>query len=115
MKAIHKYPLDVESKSNRIVLKAGYRVVRTEYVVTEKSVYLWVEEPLAVSVPSLRAEFAVVRTGAPMPDHFEYLDSAVDTFGPEAYHVYQVSEESLAAEQDSGRTTATAEVSDRAA
>ncbi|MDX1757779.1 MAG: hypothetical protein R3175_17110 [Marinobacter sp.] len=91
MKTIHKYPLKVSRELNRLSLREGFRVVRCEYLVSEKTVCLWVEEPLRVDVPEHHYHFRVAFSGDPVPDHFEYCGTALDPFGPEAYHVFEAS------------------------
>ena len=84
MKTIHKFRLEPGKEPTTLTLKEGYRVVR------HKAVYLWVEQPLNVTTPTLERQFRVAFSGEPVPDSFEYLDTALDPFGPEAYHVFAV-------------------------
>ncbi len=90
MKAIHKYRLSHEKKPVELSLREGYRFVRSEYLPTEKAVFIWVEEPLSPSIPECKREFRVVLSGEPVPEDYLHLDTALDTFGPEAYHVFQL-------------------------
>ncbi|WP_303291930.1 hypothetical protein [Marinobacter sp. SS5-14b] len=90
MKTIHKFRLEPGKESTTLTLKEGYRVVRSEYIVPHKAVYLWVEQPLSVTTPTLERQFRVAFSGEPVPDSLEYLDTALDPFGPEAYHVFAV-------------------------
>ncbi|WP_253938468.1 DUF7352 domain-containing protein [Hahella sp. HN01] len=94
MKAIHKYRLEGPQTANRIMLREGSRIVRSEYLVTEKAVFIWVEEPLAVEIPSQPRLFYVVMSGEPVPENYCHLDTALDPFGPEAYHVFEAPEAS---------------------
>lgn len=93
MKAIHKYRLEVSDSTNTLQLKEGYRVVRFEYLVAEKGLFMWVEEPLRADVPTCEASFRVAMTGKPVAMSYEYLDTALDPFGPEAYHLFRVETE----------------------
>lgn len=97
MKTIHKFRLEPGKEPTTLTLKEGYRVVRSEYIVPHKAVYLWVEQPLNVTTPTLERQFRVAHSGEPVPDSYEYLDTALDPFDPEAYHVFAVpvGEESL--------------------
>ncbi|MBU6955904.1 hypothetical protein [Hahella sp. HN01] len=95
MKTIHKYRLQSGAAINTLNLRQGYRIVRSEYLLTEKAVFIWVEEPLSVSVPCITAEFVVVLTGDPVPRSYIYRDTALDPFGPEAFHVYEIPEGEL--------------------
>lgn len=92
MKTIHKYPLKVGKEMNELSLKEGFEIVRCEYIVPEKTVYLWVEEPLKVDIPARRSRFRVAFSGDPVPDHFIYRGTALDPFGPEAFHVFEAPE-----------------------
>ncbi len=95
MKTIHKFRLDSDKRPNVLTLKEGYRVVRSEYVVADKAVYLWVEQPLSVEVPSVRRTFQIAFSGDALPANFEYVDTALDPFGPEAYHVYEITRQDM--------------------
>lgn len=90
MKTIHKFRIDMSREPTRLTLKQGFRVVRCEYLVPDKGVYLWVEQPLNVTTPTVERQFAVAFSGDPVPDSYSYLDTALDPFGPEAYHVFEV-------------------------
>lgn len=93
MKTIHKFRLECGKEPNTLKLREGYRVVRCEYVVPQKGVYLWVEQPLNVAIPVVERQFVVVYSGDPVPMSYQYLDTALDPFGPEAYHIFEVAGE----------------------
>lgn len=90
MKTIHKFRLEPGKEPTTLLLREGFRVVRCEYLVPDKSVYLWVEQPLSVGARNLERQFRVAFSGEPVPDSYEYLGTALDPFGPEAYHVFEV-------------------------
>lgn len=92
MKTIHKYRLKGPKKLNTLRLRNGYRVVRSEYLLAEKAVCVWVEEPLNVEIPSRERTFQVALSGEPVPESYVYRDTALDLFGSEAYHVFEVPE-----------------------
>ncbi|PXX92692.1 hypothetical protein DIT71_05810 [Marinobacter vulgaris] len=92
MKTIHKFRLEMGKEPNTLKLREGYRVVRCEYLVSQKGVYLWVEQPLNVAIPMVERQFVVVYSGDPVPVSYQHLDTALDPFGPEAYHVFEVAE-----------------------
>lgn len=92
MKTIHKFRLECGKEVNTLKLREGYRVVRCEYLVPMKGVYLWVEQSLNVAVPMVERQFVVAYSGDPVPSSYEYLDTALDPFGPEAYHVFEVTQ-----------------------
>ncbi len=81
MKAIMKYPLELTDKTQTLTLREGFQPVRFEYVVSEQTLYLWVEEPLLGSIDSQRFDFKVKGTGEPVNDKFSYLLTAFDPFG----------------------------------
>lgn len=93
MKTIHKFRLESGKEPNTLKLRPGYRVVRCEYLVPQKAVFLWVEQPLKVDLPEVERRFLVTFSGEPVPSAYQYVDTALDPFGPEAYHVYEVNEE----------------------
>ncbi len=90
MKTIHKFRLENGKELTTLKLRQGYRVVRCEYLVSQKAVFLWVEQPLKVDLPELERRFLVTFSGEPVPSAYQYLDTALDPFGPEAYHVFEV-------------------------
>ena len=92
MKTIHKFRLECTKEPTTLKLREGCRVVRCEYLVPQKGVYLWVEQPLNIAIPTIERQFLVAFSGDPVPDSYEYLDTALDPFGPEAYHIYEVTE-----------------------
>jgi hypothetical protein len=54
MKAIHKYELKTDGAETELNLKQDFRIVHAEYVLVDKAVYIWVEEPLAAkSLPGV--------------------------------------------------------------
>ncbi|MET4026844.1 hypothetical protein ABIE59_002372 [Marinobacter sp. MBR-99] len=90
MKTIHKFRLEPGKEPTTLTLREGFKVVRCEYLVAQKAVFLWVQQPLSVTVPTVERQFRVAMSGDPVPDAYEYLDTALDPFGPEAYHVFEV-------------------------
>ena len=93
MKAIHKYRIEKERDSQTFNLKRGYKIVRSEYILTEKAVFLWIEEPLAVDIETQDVKFKLVMSGDPVADNDAHVATAIDTFGPEAYHIFEVGKE----------------------
>lgn len=90
MKTIHQYQLASDKHTTSLALREGFRIVRCEYVLAQKRVYLWVEEPLRIDLPVTEHQFLVVGSGVPVPVSHHYIDTAIDPFGPEAFHVYEV-------------------------
>ena len=94
MKAIHKYQIGNERSTHNFNLKKGYKIVRSEYILTEKSVFLWIEEPLSVDIQTQSVSFKMAMSGDPVTDNCEHVATAIDSFGPEAYHVFEIGQES---------------------
>lgn len=90
MKAVHKFQLHAGKEPTRLTLREGFRILRCEYLVSQKSVFLWVEQPLNISTPKLERNYVVVMSGEPIPMSYRHVDTALDPFGPEAYHVFEV-------------------------
>ena len=90
MKAIHKYRIGTERNLHVFNFKKGFKIVRSEYIVTEKSVFLWIEEPLAVDIDTQEVTYRVAMSGDPVSDNCEHVATAIDSFGPEAYHIFEV-------------------------
>lgn len=88
MKVIHKFRLANNCEQAMLSLKQGYRIVHSEYVVVDKSICIWVEQTLDVEVPDKQVKFKVAKSGDPLPDRLHHVASVVDSFTPEAYHIY---------------------------
>ncbi|AOY87861.1 hypothetical protein BKP64_06585 [Marinobacter salinus] len=106
MKTIHKFRLESGKEPTSLSLSEGYRVVRCEYLVPDKAVFLWVEQSLSVGTPKVQRQFRVALTGEPVPSSYEYLDTALDPFGPEAYHVFGIPGSEASLESDFDREPA---------
>ena len=89
MKVVHKFRLETDDRVNSLMLRRGFKILRSEYVLTEKAVFLWIEVPLDVSAPNTEVHLRVFRTGSPIPKSYDYVTTAIDSFGPEAYHLYR--------------------------
>ncbi|MGM0766759.1 MAG: DUF7352 domain-containing protein [Pseudomonadota bacterium] len=90
MKTIHKFRLECGKEPTTLKLREGARIVRCEYLMPQKGVYVWVEQPLNIAIPTRERQFQVAYSGDPVPDSYQYLDTALDPFGPEAYHIFEV-------------------------
>ena len=93
MKAIHKYRIGNERNLHTLNLKQGFKIVRSEYIITEKSVFLWIEEPLSVDIETQTVTYKLAMSGDPVSNNCEHVATAIDTFGPEAYHIFEVGAE----------------------
>jgi len=88
MKVIHKFKLNNGDNKTELTLKKGFRVVHSEYVLVEKSIFIWVEQTLDVATPHEKACFHIVQSGDPLADHLEHVASVVNSFAPESYHIF---------------------------
>ena len=88
MKAIHKYRLNTDGSETELNLKENHRIVHAEYVLVEKAVFIWVEEPLAAKIPTRPVGFLVAHSGDPLSSDFDHVATAVDSLAPEAYHIF---------------------------
>lgn len=102
MKTIQKLTLTTQSKPQTLSLVRGYRIVRLEYLVTEKLIYLWVEVPLKADIPSDRKEFVVKKSYETIPSSYEHIHTAIDLLKPEAYHVFEIKGESQSSASGEG-------------
>lgn len=92
MKVIHKFRLETAVQQVSLNLKQGYKIVHSEYVLVDKSVFIWVEQTLDVEVASESVTLKVVQSGDPVPDRLKHVMSVVDGFTPEAYHIFEIPE-----------------------
>lgn len=90
MKTIQKLTLTTEDSPQTLSFKENYRIVRIEYLVTEKRICLWVEVPLRADIPEIRKTFLVKKTHEPVPSEFEHIHTAIDLLKPEAFHIFEV-------------------------
>jgi hypothetical protein len=93
MKTIRPYRIEESDKSTALTLKTGYTIVRSEYLVPEKSVYLWIEEPLKVDIPLKHVKFRIAQSRIPVPDEYQYRATALNMFNSDAYHIFEIPEE----------------------
>lgn len=92
MKTIEKHTLTTDSKLQTLSFKQGHRIVRIEYLVTEKCICLWVEVPLRADIPMTRKTYTVRKTNESVPMDYQHVHTAVDLLKPEAFHIYEVVE-----------------------
>lgn len=90
MKTIQKHTLLTDDKIQTITLKQGFRIVRVEYLVTEKVISLWVESPLRADIPAVQKSFVVKKTNQPVPEDYAHIHTAIDLLKPEAFHLFEV-------------------------
>lgn len=92
MKTVQKLTLTTDTELQTLSFKEGYRIVRIEYLVTERRICLWVEIPLRADIPESRRTFVVKRTNEAVPADFLHVHTAVDLLKPEAFHIFELPE-----------------------
>ena len=89
MKTIHKHEVPI-GKRVEIEMPVGATVRKVEYLVHERSVFIWAEVTADVTAPKEKRFFKVFCTGDGLPDSANYVGSTIDQYFPEAYHVYEM-------------------------
>ena len=90
MKSTSQYLICFGPESTELTLMPNFQVVLCEYLVGAQGVYLWIEQSPVSSRKSITRSFIVARPGKPLPETYDYVDSAVDPFGSRAHHVFQL-------------------------
>ena len=90
MKIIHKHKINIDGTPTEVDLPTDSQYRSTEYLVSKKSLYLWVEVPADLNAPKEKRTFRVFKTGDGIPDADQYIGTAIDQHQPEAYHLYEV-------------------------
>ncbi|EXJ11956.1 MULTISPECIES: DUF7352 domain-containing protein [Nitrincola] len=91
MKTIRQVSLDSHKPVNELILKEGYRIVKTEFSLNH-SIVAWIEEPLRADLPTEHCFLKVIENGQPVPLVYEYVSSAFSPFESKAAHVFKVPE-----------------------
>ncbi|TVQ68285.1 MAG: hypothetical protein EA373_11225 [Oceanospirillales bacterium] len=97
MKTIRQVSLDSHKAVNELILKEGYRIVKTEFSFNQ-SIVVWIEEPLRADLPNEHCFLKVVENSHPVPLVFEYVSSAFNPFDSKAVHLFRVPESVARAE-----------------
>lgn len=92
MKTIRQVTLDANKPVNELLLREGFRVVKTEYSLTSQSIEVWIEEPLRADLPVVTCFLKVVGNSQPVPLVYEYISSAYNPFEHKAMHVFSIPE-----------------------
>lgn len=90
MKTIQKLTLTTDEQAQTLSFKEGYRIVRIEYLVTEKRICMWVEVPLRADIGDVRKTYVVKKTHEPVPAEFQHVYTAIDLLKPEAFHIFEL-------------------------
>lgn len=94
MKTIHKHRLNVENEVQEIRLPEEGRVLRVDFILQERLIFMWVEvdADTVIDTPKEVRQFKVFTTGSGIPDNARYIGTTLDTLAPQAYHVYELKE-----------------------
>lgn len=90
MKTIHKHVIPFGSDGLILNLAQGYRLLKAEYLPYSKVVSCWLEVPTDPRLPKEQVELRLFNTGDGIPKVYEYVDTAVNSLDPEAWHLYQL-------------------------
>ena len=90
MKTISKHLITYGQEPTTLRLMPDFRPVFCEHLVGAKGVYLWIEQSSTHPNRAITRKFIVARPGRCVPETYEYVDSAVDPFGSQAHHVFQL-------------------------
>ena len=88
MKTILKYKASPDQSQLTLSLRPDFKVVRFDYILTEQSIYLWIEQTLRPDVLEENVTFKIARTAEPVLDDLQYLNTAVDPMGGGEWHLY---------------------------
>lgn len=90
MKTVQKLQLNLDDQPQTLSFKQGHKIVRIEYLVTEKVICLWVEVPLRADIPALKKTFVVKKTNQPVPEDYQHVHTAIDLLKPQAFHIFEL-------------------------
>ena len=90
MKTTSQYLICFGAEPTELTLMPDFQVVLCEHLVGVQGVYLWIEQSPVSSRKAISRSFIVARPGKPVPETYDYVESAVDPFGSRAHHVFQL-------------------------
>ena len=90
MKITSQYLICFGPEPTELTLMPDFQVVLCEHLVGAQGVYLWIEQSPVSSSKGVSRSFIVARPGKPLPEDYDYVDSAVDPFGSRSHHVFQL-------------------------
>jgi len=90
MRTIHKFEIHINTEIQTLELPKGSRFLHIEYLMSKRSIFVWYEVSADMTAIKETYKYRVFATGDGIPDHADYLCTAVDQYQPEAYHVYQI-------------------------
>lgn len=90
MKTVHKHEMNLDNENTVLELPIGAKLLDVDYLVTTRSVYVWVEVKADFTAEKEERQFKVFKSGDGIPASYQYVGTAIDQYTPEAYHVYEV-------------------------
>jgi len=90
MRTIHKFEIHINTEIQTLELPEGSQFLYAEYLMSKRSIFVWYEVSADMTAAKREYKYRVFSTGDGIPDHAEYLSTAVDQYLPEVYHIYQI-------------------------
>ena len=90
MRTIHKFQLEINAEAQILELPENNRMLHVEYVMPRRAINVWYEVTADMTAERLPHKFRIFATGDGIPDHGEYVGSAIDQYLPESYHIYEL-------------------------
>ena len=92
MRTIHKFQLDINTDTQTLALPDDSRVLHVEYVMARRAINLWFEVLADMTAPRHPHKYRIFATVDGIPDHAEFVGTAVDQYLPESYHIYELND-----------------------
>lgn len=90
MRTIHKFQLEINAEAQILELPDNSRMLHAEYVMSKRAICVWYEVTADMTAPQYPHKFRVFATGDGIPDHAEFVGTAIDQYLPESYHIYEL-------------------------
>ena len=90
MRTIHKFQLEINAEVQTLELPENSRRLHVEYVMPRRAINLWFEVPADMTAARYPHKFRIFATGDGIPNHAEFVGTAVDQYLPESYHIYEL-------------------------
>ena len=90
MKTVHKHEIPIDSEYTDLAVPEGANILTVEYLVTARSIFIWVEVPANLVADKNIRRFKVFKSGDGIPEKYQHIGTTLDQYLPEAYHVYEV-------------------------
>lgn len=90
MRTIHKFEIRLSKDVQTLEIAEDLRFLHVEYLMAQRSIFLWVEVPADITLKRLPRRFRVFSSGDGIPDSARYVGTCVDQYLPESYHLYEL-------------------------